>query len=114
MNIIALSLGLEPIPPLPPEVVARQSDPTRDRLREAGRYGAERRGHGPTVRAEILDLLRNTGPATLLDITTYFGMSLTNAKSHLHRLARSGEVILSQELRGGRLTNIYRAAEPTA
>ena len=113
MNIIALSLGLEPIPPLPPEVVARQSDPARDRLREAGRYGAERRGHGPTVRAEILDLLRNTGPATLLDITTYYGMSTTNAKAHLQRMTANGQVRMTQELRGGRLTNIYRAAEHT-
>ena len=114
MDIIALSLGLAPIPPLPPEVAARQSDPARDLLREAGRYGAERRGYGPTVRAEILELLRATGPATLIDITTYYGMSTTNAKSHLHRMARNGEVTLTQEIRRGRLTNVYSAAEPTA
>lgn len=114
MDIIALSLGLVPVPPLPHDVVARQADPVRERLRESGRFGAERRGHGPTVRAEIRELLRTTGPATLLDVTTYYGMSLTNAKSHLHRLAREGQVRMVQEQRGGHLTNVYHYAEPAA
>ncbi len=114
MDIIALSLGLVPVPPLPAQVVKRQADHWRRLMAESAREASGNRKHGPTVRAEIAAWLRHTGPATLLDVTTYYGMSLTNAKSHLNRMTRDGLARMEQEQRGGRLINVYYPVDPTA
>lgn len=114
MNIIALSLGLAPVPPLPREVLERHASRTRELQREHGRQASSGRKHGPTVRAEVRELLRTTGPATLLDIQTYYGWSACNAKAHLSKLAASGEIRIEQRLIAGRWTNIHHYAEPAA
>lgn len=114
MDIIALSLGLQPVPPLPADVVRKQINRTRELQREAAREGYEARRHGPTVRAELRELLRTTGESTLGDIVTYYGWSNTNAKAHLARLLANGHIRVEQRMTMGRLTNYYSYAEDAA
>lgn len=110
MNIIALSLGLAPVPPLPPQVQQRQGARCDDDRRQHASEAAKRRCHGPTMRAEIRELLRSTGPATLLDVATYYGLSITNTKAHLARLLADKHIRVVKEVQRGRLTNVYHYA----
>lgn len=112
MDIIALSLGLAPVPPLPPEVVARQTNTTRESQRIGGRRGAAVRNDGPEIRAQLREWMRDTGPATALDLCTDFGLSQTNVKRHLYILQRAGEVRREVIFRHGRHVALFAYAEP--
>jgi hypothetical protein len=86
MNIIALSLGLVPVPPLPPESHRRQHLADLPRVRSAsGRIG-------PGFNAEVVAMLRNTGPATAFEVADFFGQDLDAIKLRLTRLQEAGEI----------------------
>ena len=74
MNIIALSLGLAPIPPLPPAVRERQNRIADDRHR-CTNVGRMTRQSATAYRAKLLQMLRDTGPATTSEVADYFGYS---------------------------------------
>lgn len=86
MNIITLSLGLATIPPLPPEAYRRQHLADLPRVRSAtGRIG-------PGFSAEIVALLRETGPATAFEVADFFGQDLDAVNLRLKRLQEAGEI----------------------
>lgn len=114
MNIIALSLGLAPVPRLPAEVLERHSERTRLLQRESAREAAQDRRHGPTARAELRELLRTTGPATAGDIQTYYGWSITNTRAHLARLLKTGQIRVERRVVSGRWASLYHYAEDAA
>lgn len=86
MNIITLSLGLAPIPPLPPASHRRRHLAEMPRVRSAaGRIG-------PGFGAEIVAMLRETGTATAFDIADFFGQDLDAVKLRLTTLQETGEI----------------------
>lgn len=108
-SIIALSLGLAPIPDAPPRAMRRRVQILAD-TDHAG-FGELARGDGAAVRAQILDLIRAEGSATAAEVCSHFGMSLGNAKHHLYGLRDAGLVWLEQRREAGTLKNIYHAEE---
>ena len=97
MNIIALSLGLIPIPPVPVTPEAAKRAETRAKQSEAGERGAGTRTAGPTMRRQILELLRDTGPATTMDLASYYVMRRDSMAWHLQKLQRDGLIELVEE-----------------
>lgn len=89
MDIIALSLGLIPMPANPRQ---QPEEDTRKKQSVAAKSAAKRRIAGPIMRRYILELLQSTGPATASDIAIYFGQSVSGVRHHLVAMERKGLV----------------------
>lgn len=85
MNIIALSLGMTPVPPLPPEAQRRRHLSEVKYVRSTGRIG-------PGFKAEIVAMLRETGPATTNEIADFFGQAIEPVKIRVALLHEAGEI----------------------
>lgn len=85
MNIIALSLGLAPVPALPPETQRRRHTSEQRYVRTTGRIG-------PGFKAEIVAMLRETGPATTNEIADFFGQAMEPVKIRVALLQDAGEI----------------------
>ncbi|MBP7655400.1 MAG: hypothetical protein KA742_02500 [Pseudoxanthomonas sp.] len=111
MNIIAMNLGLAPIPPLPPAVRARQNRIDDDRHRFAS---CGERMTNPSVaayRAKILTLLRETGPASTADIAGEFNTTTKYIRPHLDRMVMDGTVRFEVSAGPGRKAFTWCAVE---
>lgn len=109
MNIIALSLGLVPVPPLPPEVIKRQRATALARENNVPR----RYEHRSSVeyRVQILDMLRDTGPANTLEVAVYLNCDPTTARGHLATLVKSGQIRRETLCIKGRAAYLWSIAE---
>lgn len=101
MNIIALSLGLAPIPPLPPAVRERQIRIADDRHR-CTNVGRMTRQSATAYRAKLLQMLRDIGPATTSEVADYFNTTRKAVRAHLQRLCDDSQVQLRVEWHGSR------------
>lgn len=101
MNIIALSLGLAPIPPLPPAVRERQNRIADDRHR-CTNVGRMTRQSATAYRAKLLQMLRDTGPATTSDVAHHFNTTCKAVRAHLQRLCDDSLVQFRVEWHGSR------------
>ena len=111
MNIIAMNLGLAPIPPLPPAVRARQNRIEDERHRCAN-FGE--RMTNPSIaayRAKILTLLRETGPASTADIAGEFNTTTKYIRPHLDRMVMDGTVRFEVSAGPGRKAFTWCAVE---
>ena len=97
MNIIALNLGLIPVPPIPVSPDAAKRAETRAKQSEAGERGAGTRTAGATMRRQIIELLRDTGPATTMELSSYYDMRRDSIAWHLQKLQRDGLIELVEE-----------------
>ena len=111
MNIIALSLGLVPVPALPRAVRERQSRIADERHRCAN-FG-ERMTHQSVAsyRAKILNLLRETGPASTAEIASEFNTTTKYLRPHLDRMVLDGTVRFEVGMSGGRRAFTWTAVE---
>ena len=110
MNIIALSLGLVPVPPLPPAVRERQNRIADERHRCAN-TGRLTRQSATGYRAKMLQLLRDTGPGTTADIANAFDTTCKGVRPHLHILEQAGEVRFDVSYHGSRRDYLWHAVE---
>lgn len=111
MNIIALSLGLVPVPALPPAVRERQSRIADERHRCAN-FGERMTNQSvASYRAKILNLLRETGPASTADIASEFNATTKAIRPHLDRMALDGTVRFEVSMSGGRKAFTWHAVE---
>lgn len=101
MNIIALSLGLAPVPPLPPAVRARQNRIADERHR-CNNVGRMTRQSATAYRAEMLQMLRDTGPATTSDVALHYNTTCKAVRAHLQRLCDDNLVHFRVEWHGSR------------
>lgn len=97
MNIIALSLGLAPIPPVPVTPEAAKRAETRALQSEAGARGAGTRTDGPAMRRQLLELLRDTGSGTTKELCAYYNARRDSIAWHLQKLQRDGLMELVEE-----------------
>lgn len=114
MNIIALSLGLLPVPPLPPGVRERQNRIADERIRCVNSGERMSRESATAFRARILDMLRDTGPGTTSDIALAFDTTCKGVRSHLYVLHDAGLVAYSEARHGARKDYTWYAVEAKA
>ena len=111
MNIIALSLGLVPVPPLPPAVQERQNRIADERHRCAN-FGERMTNRSVAAfRARILALLRETGPVSTSDIASDLNVTTRAIRPHLDRMALDGTVHFEVSTSGGRRAFTWHAVE---
>lgn len=110
MNIIALSLGLVPVPPLPPESMRRQhlAEQRKPPREQAARVA------GPGFKSLILQMLRDTGSASASDIAVFFGQELAPVKNRLALLHDAGQNTVNAMLAHSRKSGKQRARKPLA
>lgn len=110
MNLIAINLGLAPVPPLPAVILERQRSTAEERERCArGERG--RKTYGAAYREQMLATLRETGSGTVMDIACYMNTTRHVARSHLERLEREGKVERRQRMAGNRTVAVWHAIE---
>lgn len=111
MNIIALSLGLVPVPPLPPAVRERQNRVADERHRCAN-FGERMTNQSvASYRAKILNLLRETGPASTAEIASEFNTTTKYLRPHLDRMVLDGTVRFEVRMSGGRKAFTWHAVD---
>lgn len=110
MDIIAISLGLIPVPPLPPAVRERQHRivEERERCNPGERMP---RMSATAYRAAIVQLLRDTGPGSSADLAASFGTTGKHMRAHLARMLRDGQVRCDVIHYGTRNSYVWHAAE---
>lgn len=110
MNIIALSLGLVPVPPLPPAVRERQNRIADERHRCIN-TGSMTRMAATEYRAQMLQLLRDTGPGTTSDVAIAFNSTCKAVRAHLYVLQQAGKVRFEETRHGSRKDYTWSAVE---
>ena len=109
MNLIAINLGLAPVPPLPAPIVARQHAISDERQRAAS---GERsyKSYGEDFRRKVLAMIRDTGPGTAGDLAVCLGVTSQILRKHLERLDRDGLVARKARESCGRTVYDWHAA----
>lgn len=111
MNIIALSLGLTPVPPRPAAAVGRLHYTPHERDDEEKEPRMKVRS-ASAYHAQIINTLRETGPGTTSDIAVAHKTTPRVMRRTMLRLAERG--LVSYEtiaIGGGRMAYIWRAKE---
>lgn len=111
--LLAIGLGLAPVPPLPPEVRARQNKRLFERAKCIN-HGRMPRTTATGYRAQIVQALRDTGSGTTADLAAYFETTAKALIGHLQRLEHDGQVRREVVLcRGNRMAYVWHPAEAT-
>ena len=110
MNLIAINLGLAPVPPLPPSIVERRRADSEERQRAASGVRPYK-AYGEAFRATVVAMLRDTGPGTALDLAVCLGVTSQVLRGHLERLERDGLVIRKPRQVCGRTVHDWHAIE---
>lgn len=113
MNLIAINLGLAPVPPLPPSVAERQRVAAQERERAAGGVRSNKT-YGEAFRRQLLDMLRDTGSGTTLDLAVSMGTNIDVLRPHLERIERDELVRRESRRIGSRSTYIWHAVGVSA
>lgn len=109
--LLAISLGLAPVPPLPPEVRARQNKRLFERANRIS-PGRMPRTTATGYRARIVQALRDTGSGTTADLAAYFETTGKALLGHLQRLERDGQVLREVvPCRGNRMAYVWSASD---
>jgi hypothetical protein len=110
MNIIALSIGLTPVPPRPAGAVGRIHSMPPDRDAERGPQQNAR--PADDINDRIIESLREYGPSATPDLALLHKLSPKSMRARLLRLAERGlvkfDVIAAS---GGRVTYLWSASE---
>jgi mitochondrial fission protein ELM1 len=96
MNLIAINLGLAPIPALPPGIKKRAHTTDTDAEDVPTRSATGDRLHkryGPEYRNRLFNMLRDTGCGTASDLAICMGTTTQAVRKHLERLERDGRVV---------------------
>lgn len=113
MNIIALSLGLTPVPPRPDAAVGRLHYTPHERDDEEKEPRMKART-ASAYHAQIINTLRETGPGTTSDLAVAHKTTPRVMRGTMLRLAERG--LVSYEtiaIGGGRMAYIWSVKEET-
>lgn len=110
MNLIAINLGLAPVPPLPDAILKRQHAIAEKReVCASGKRS--RRTYGAAYRREILAVLQETGPGTVMDIACFMDTTPDVTRSHLERMEQDGVVERRRHMAGARTVAVWHPIE---
>lgn len=90
MNLIAINLGLAPVPPLPAPSLRGNTPSATNASGASGERS--HKSYGEEFRRKALAMIRDTGPGTAGDLAVCLGVTSQILRKHLERLERDGLV----------------------